>query len=207
MVRLNDDEYLASVGDFNNKKLAQDMKSPYGKLIKIDFNKSKYTIFTSGHRNPQGIFIDKDGTIYASEHGPRGGDELNIIIEGNNYGWPEISHGINYNGTLRKELSDRKNYRLPIYFWSPSIAVSEILIYYGDEFPSWKNNFLVTSLFEGKLHRLTTNDDKNIILSDEIIPFECRMRDIKTDLLGIIYILCEDPSILKIEVDENDYHY
>jgi len=208
IIKLKKNEILFTVGDFNDIKLAQNQGSPYGKTLKININDYTYKIYSSGHRNQQGLFKygDNESIIYSTEHGPRGGDELNIIKEGSNYGWPESSYGINDSKTISSfvNIDSHGEHNEPLFYWIPSIGISELLIYEGEEFFRWKNDIIVSSLRDQSLHILRYKH-KNIILNDERIDVGCRIRDIKTDNAGKIYLLCENPSIIKLEVDLHDY--
>ena len=109
----------------------------------------------TGHRNPQGLVIHpRTGEIWESEHGPKGGDELNIIYPGKNFGWPVITYGKNYNGTIISHLTHNDGMEQPVLHWTPSIAVCGITFYEGKVFTEWGNNLFATSLKYERLHRL-----------------------------------------------------
>ena len=116
-----------------------------------------------------------------SEHGPRGGDEINTIVAGNNYGWPVITYGMNYNGTPITSLTEKEGMEQPKHYWVPSIATSGIHFYRGDMFPKWKNQLLVASLAKQELHLLSVDSTTNTI-TDDIILFEGlgKIRDVVT---------------------------
>ena len=108
------------------------------------------TIWSYGHRNPQGLAQHPvTGELWDTEHGPRGGDEMNLVRPGRNYGWPVITYGMNYNGTPITALTAKEGMEQPVVHWTPSIAVCGIDFYAGDRFPRWKNNLLVTALGVG----------------------------------------------------------
>ena len=196
-----------TIGDRGFKNEAQDLTLPNGKIhrvldngkIPIDnpfiyYKNACKSIWTYGNRNPQGLAKHpKTGNIWQSEHGPRGGDEINIIKKGVNYGWPVITYGINYDGSKITDLKEKDGMEQPINQWTPSIAVCGIKFYNGDKFKEWKNNLLVTSLKYERLHRLVIS--KNQILDEEII-FESgsRVRDVEVGPDGLIYLALENPG-------------
>jgi Glucose/sorbosone dehydrogenases len=152
------------------------------------------SIWTYGNRNPQGLAIHPiSKVIFESEHGPRGGDELNILSSGNNYGWPEITYGKNYSGTIITKFTHKEGMEQPVVHWTPSIAVCGIDFYDGDIFKNWKNNLLVTSLKFENLYRLTIYQNK--VIDQEIIySAGSRIRDVETGPDGYIYLALEDPG-------------
>jgi glucose/arabinose dehydrogenase len=159
-----------SIGDRGHLDTAQDLTSPYGKIHRVhddgtppkdnpfvDTPGAVKTIWTYGHRNVQGMDVDpKTGTLWASEHGPRGGDELNVIEKGRNYGWPVATHGMNYDGTPMTPATvvEAPGMVNPALQWTPSIAVSGIAFYRGDKFPHWKGNLFAAGLAGQQLARL-----------------------------------------------------
>jgi Glucose/sorbosone dehydrogenases len=152
------------------------------------------SIWTYGNRNPQGLAINpKSSVIYETEHGPKGGDELNIILEGNNYGWPEITYGKNYTGTKITNYTHKDGMEQPVIHWTPSIAVCGIDFYDGKEFNNWKNNLLVTSLKFENLYRLELRN-KKVINQELILSVGSRVRDVETGPDGFIYVAVEDPG-------------
>ncbi len=149
------------------------------------------TIWAYGVRNPQGLAFDpRNGALWETEHGPRGGDELNHIERGKNYGWPVITYGMNYDGTPVSEKTEAPGMEQPVIDWTPSIAVSEIEFYTGDRFPKWKNNLFVGSLAQQKLIRLVVDGD-TVVHREEIFRHLGRIRDIKTGPDGYIYLALE----------------
>ena len=171
--------YLLTVGDF---KLPEDFKleikeeSDLGKVLYIDKNWNSY-IFSSGHRNPQGLII-KDGTILSTEHGPFGGDELNIVIEGKNYGWPSSAYGFTYGLENIYELDHGQEYEEPIYFFTPSIGISELTIYEGKEFPRWNNFIFITSLKDMTIYTLKLDSERENVIHVGKMYIGERIRDI-----------------------------
>jgi len=201
-----------SIGDRGDRDLAQNLDMPNGKMyriyddgtIPID-NPFYYTkgaiksIWSYGHRNAQGLAIHPlTRQIWEAEHGPRGGDEVNIILKGHNYGWPVITYGKNYSGTIISRFTHKEGMDQPIFHWTPSIAVCGIVFYDGDQFPEWKNNLLATSLKFERLHRIEL-DGLNMVKDEIIFEAGSRVRDVEIGPNGMIYVALEDPGrIVKI---------
>ena len=196
-----------SIGDRGNRNQAQSLNYPNGKIHRlnddgsipidnpfINVKNAIKSIWTYGNRNPQGLAIHPiSEIIFESEHGPRGGDELNILFSGNNYGWPEITYGKNYSGTTITKFTHKEGMEQPVIHWTPSIAVCGIDFYDGNIFKNWKNNLLVTSLKFENLYRLTI--DQNKVIDQEIIySAGSRIRDVETGPDGYIYLALEDPG-------------
>ena len=195
------------IGDRGDRDLAQNLDMPNGKMyrirddgtIPID-NPFYYTkgaiksIWSYGHRNPQGLAIHPSTRqLWEAEHGPRGGDEVNIILRGHNYGWPVITYGKNYSGTIISKLTHHEGMDQPVFHWTPSIAVCGIAFYDGSQFPEWKNNLLATSLKYERLHRVEL-DGINMVKDEIIFEAESRVRDVEVGPDGIIYVALEDPG-------------
>jgi len=152
------------------------------------------SIYSYGHRNPQGVAMHPEtGLIWANEHGPRGGDEVNIIRKGANYGWPVISYGINYNGTRFTELTEKEGMEQPELYWVPSIGVCGMTFVSGDRYPAWKNDLLCGSLSFKYLARLKM-DGEEIVGEEKLLKNIGRLRDVKMGRDGYIYIAVEDPG-------------
>jgi aldose sugar dehydrogenase len=196
------DDYLYfAIGDRGRMEMAQDLTKPNGKVHRIhddgripDDNPfvnqpgAYASIWTYGNRNPQGLAIDPaTGHLWETEHGPRGGDEVNLIERGLNYGWPTITYGMNYNGTPITELTAQAGMAQPAHYWTPSIAVCGIEFYAGDKFPQWHGDLLVAGLASQQLHRLVI--ENNQIVEDEIIlKGQGRIRDVVTGPDGYLYV-------------------
>lgn len=196
-----------SIGDRGKRNQAQLLDYPNGKIHRLNAdgsipsdnpffenNNAIKSIWTYGNRNPQGLAIHPSSSIlFETEHGPRGGDELNILSSGKNYGWPEITYGKNYSGTTITKYTHKEGMEQPVIHWTPSIAVCGIDFYDGELFNNWKNNLLVSSLKFERLYRLEIDDDKVI---DQEIIYEAgsRIRDVQTGPEGFIYIALEDPG-------------
>jgi len=196
-----------SIGDRGNRNQAQSLNYPNGKIHRlnddgsipmdnpfINVKNAIKSIWTYGNRNPQGLAIHPiSEIIFESEHGPRGGDELNLIKKGINYGWPVITYGINYSGTKITDITEKEGMEQPIWYWTPSIALCGMVFYEGSKFNKWNNNLLVTSLKFERLHRLVLDGDRKV--GEEII-FEAgdRVRDVEIGPKGFIYVALENPG-------------
>jgi glucose/arabinose dehydrogenase len=159
---------------------------------------AKPEIFTYGHRNPQGIARHPEtGAIWAVEHGARGGDEINILKGGTNYGWPVITYGRSYAGFSIGEGTHKPGMAQPIKYWVPSIAPSGMAFYTGDKFPAWKGNLFVGALVLTHLNRLTLDGD-NVVGEERLLKeWDQRIRDVRNGPDGYLYILTdEDPGVL-----------
>ena len=201
-----------TVGNRGQKKLAQDLSSHMGKLLRLDTNgkappdnpfvknkKAKPEIYSYGHRNPQGLFIHPETKqIYLQEHGPKGGDEINLIEKGKNYGWPVITYGRSYIGFKIGEGTHKKGMEQPIKYWTPSIAPSSLLIYSGKKFTQWKGNFFSGALVLTHLNRLKIQD--KLVLKEErlLSEFKLRFRDVIEGPKGFIWASTDQGMILKI---------
>ncbi|GAB4176584.1 MAG: PQQ-dependent sugar dehydrogenase [Terrimicrobiaceae bacterium] len=153
------------------------------------------SIWTYGNRNIQGLRFDPStGLLWASEHGPRGGDELNILSKGANYGWPVVSYGINYNGTSFTERTEAPGITPPALQWTPSIAVAGIEFYTGNDFPGWKGNLFAAALAHQKLVRIEIAPDNTITHQEILLEKSGRMRDVRMSPDGYLHIVYDDPG-------------
>ena len=152
------------------------------------------SIWSYGHRNAQGlVFSPVTGDLWETEHGPRGGDELNIIHPGHNYGWPVITYGMNYDGTPITDHTSQAGMDQPITYWVPSLATSPITFYTGDRFPAWKNNLFLGSLATQELRRIVI--DGHSVTHQEIIWKGIgRVRDVVNAPDGYLYIVLNQPG-------------
>ncbi|PWD97914.1 PQQ-dependent sugar dehydrogenase [Marinilabilia rubra] len=196
-----------SVGERGNPPNAQDLTNHCGKIHRIhddgsipednpfvDNTDAMPSIWSYGHRNPQGlVFHPKTGVLWETEHGPKGGDELNIIRKGDNYGWPEITYGINYNGTIITEDTAKVGMEQPVIYWTPSIAACGMAFADAETYPQWAN-----SIFSGSLsfrYVVRTQLDGNEVEKHEIMLREAgRVRSIETGPDGYLYIGVENPG-------------
>jgi glucose/arabinose dehydrogenase len=206
----------------SNSDASQDPQSHRGKILRLRDDGTvppdnpfagragyKPEIYSMGHRNTLGLIVHPvTGALWNNENGPNGGDEINIILPGRNYGWPVASYGRTYEGPRVSDVPWREGIEQPIVFWVPSIAVAGMAIYTGDRFPAWKNNAFVGSMRMGEipgtghLERIVFND-KTEEMRREIMLSELhqRIRDVRQGPDGLLYLLTdEDPgALLKIE--------
>ncbi len=182
MVFLKDGTLLITSGDgFSYREMAQELDNHFGKVIRVNEDGSipednpfvstpgaKPEIWSYGHRNQQGIVVNSDGSVvYEHEHGPRGGDELNIIEKGKNYGWPAITYGIDYSGALISPFKQKEGMEQPIKYWVPSIAPSGMTFYDGDLFPKWKGSLFISALVPGDVRRISIKGTE--VVDEEIL--------------------------------------
>lgn len=193
-----------SIGERGNQADAQNLSKPNGKIhrlhddgrVPVDnpFVKTPGalpSIWSYGHRNPQGLRFNAAGELWEHEHGPRGGDELNLIKRALNYGWPEVTHGMNYNGTPITDAISRPGMEPPVVYWIPSIAPCGLAIYTGDRFPKWKNHLFVASLAAQELRRIEVKD--GVAVDQEIILKGLgRLRDVVDGPDDLLYVLLPD---------------
>lgn len=176
--RINDDGTIPSDNPFVEKEGA------------------KASIYSYGHRNPQGLTIHPvTGEVWEHEHGPRGGDEINIIEKGNNYGWRTISYGINYDGSTFTDKTEMEGMTQPIHYWVPSIAPSGMDFVTGDKYPEWKGNLLVGSLKYKYLDRVEI-DGHTIVHEEPLIKGLGRVRSVRMGPDGYIYVGLERPGFV-----------
>jgi len=156
---------------------------------------SARTIWSYGNRNAQGLKIHpKTGVLWETEHGPRGGDELNIIEKGKNYGWPLVSYGINYNGKAFTDKTEAPGMEAPVIHWTPSIGVAGIDFYFGDKFPDWNGNLFVTGLAHKKVIRVEINDQNQVTHQEILLENSGRLRDVRSFDDGFLYLVYDDPG-------------
>ena len=159
-------------------------------------------LFAVGFRAPQGVAIHPPpGDLWTIENGPRGGDELNIVKAGRNYGWPVISYGRNYDTSpIRNGESAQDGMEQPIYFWSPSIAPSDFMFYTGDMFPEWKGNIFVAAMVGEHLSRLVLFGNRVVAEERLLLGLEHRIKDVRQGPDGALYVLtdADDGLLLKL---------
>ncbi len=204
---LRDGSLVLSLGEgFAYREAAQDKNSHLGKIIRIHTDGSvpnnnpfvgmsgvRPEIYSLGHRNVQGLYYDKvSGVLWATEHGPKGGDELNIITAGANYGWPLATTGVDYNGA---KITPHKTYAGTQEFikdWVPSVAPSSLMIYRGDMFPMWNGDAFVGGLASQDLRRIDLDGEKFIGEETLLHDLEARIRDVKTAVDGALLVVLDD---------------
>jgi glucose/arabinose dehydrogenase len=152
------------------------------------------SIYSYGHRNPQGTCIHPvTGELWVSEHGPRGGDELNLIKPGLNYGWPVISYGINYDGTILTPLAEKEGMEQPVFYWTPSIAPCGMTFVTGDRYRNWKNNLFVGALSFQYLERMVISN-RSVMHREKLLEGIGRVRNVVMSPDGLIYVAIENPG-------------
>ena len=162
----------------------------------VNIPNSRKSIYCYGNRNPQGLVLNKEtGEIWEHEHGPRGGDEVNIIHKGANYGWPVICYGINYNEKPITNISKKEGMEQPEIYWTPSIAPSGMAFVTGDKYPAWKGNLMAGSLRFNYLNRCILTNNK-ITSQERILLNIGRMRNVKMGNDGYLYISIENPGMV-----------
>ena len=200
------DRMVPSTGDLDAHP-AQDTSNHHGVTVRLlddgrvpDDNPfvghatARPEIWSYGHRNPQGLAVHPEtGDIWVNEHGPQGGDELNRLVAGANYGWPVVGYGVNYRtGLAIHEGTMRDDVESPSHVWVPSIATSGLLIYTGDRFPAWRGDLFVGGLRGQQLARLSMNDDSKQIEREETLVWGMgRIRDVREGPDGLIYLAIE----------------
>lgn len=185
---------------------AQDPDAAYGKTMLIDLATGRSRVFTMGHRNPQGLYVTREGLIWQTEHGAQGGDEVNVLVEGGNYGWPRVTYGTNYGSTvwpIGEAQGVHDGYRAPQYAWLPSIGISPIIRIEGDAlFSIWQGSLLAGSLATRSLYRLVTEGER-IVLS-EPIALGKRVRDILEMPDGRILVWTDDAALVMLAPAKGD---
>ena len=202
-----DGDYLfASLGDRGDRDNAQTYSNHAGSIIRLNLvnrepanTQSEWLpeIFSIGHRNPQGLTIQPDtGLLWSHEHGPRGGDEINLIEQNGNYGWPTVSYGKEYIGGDIGLNSSPDGYIDPLWIWDPSIAPSGMTFYTGDMFPEWKGDLLVGALKFTSIYRIAIDPNSNLPVSEErLFNAEMgRVRDVEQANDGSILVLSDAPN-------------
>jgi aldose sugar dehydrogenase len=200
---------------------AQDPASVYGKILRLrddgkpaadnPFAKqagARPEVFTMGHRDQLGLTVHPNGAVLAAEHGPNGGDEVNLILPGRNYGWPTWTYGRNYDGTRMSALPVTDGIEQPLVLWVPSIAPTGIVVYTGDKIPAWKNNLFVGSARIGEiprtggLERVVLNDKLEEVRRERLLStLHQRIRDVRQGPDGLLYVVTDedDGALLRIE--------
>jgi len=152
------------------------------------------TIWAYGSRNAQGLVYDQaTGRLWETEHGPRGGDELNLIRKGANYGWPLATHGINYSGTTITKNKSRPGMEDPVVQWTPVIAASGLAVYQGDQFPRWRGNLFAGGLAGQRIVRLSMNGPA-VTSQEVLLKGTGRIRDVRSFDDGFLYVVYDQPG-------------
>jgi glucose/arabinose dehydrogenase len=199
--------FLTNGEHFTDRDMAQTLDTDLGKIVRItpdgtapDDNPfvaksgARPEIWSYGHRNPQGLAINPaDGRLWEQEHGPMGGDEINIIVPGHNYGWPVVSYGVNYDGTpVGTGNAQMAGMDDPIWHWTPSIAPSGMTFYTGELFPGWKGSLFNGALKFELLSRLTLKGDTAVQEERLLQGLSERIRDVRQGPDGALYLLTDN---------------
>lgn len=216
MTFLPDGTLLVTVGDgFDYREKAQKLDTDIGKIIRINRDGSvpadnpfagrdgaRPEIWSYGHRNMQGILYDEaSGLVYEHEHGPQGGDEINIIEPGKNYGWPVITYGIDYSGARISPYTEYEGMEQPLLHWTPSIAPSGFTLYRGDRFPQWDGDLFVGALAAKHLRRIDLENGVPIGQEELFGELGERIREVRTGPDGSLYLVTdgENGSVLRVD--------
>ncbi|MFQ3676864.1 MAG: PQQ-dependent sugar dehydrogenase [Fimbriimonadaceae bacterium] len=200
------------IGDRGNQNLAQDLRRPNGKTFRvredgtippdnpfvgrtIEGEKALDAVWSYGHRNPQGLVFDLEGNLWNTEHGPRGGDELNLIQRGANYGWPIVAFSINYNDSpfATPWPKDGQDLAMPVYRWLPSIGACGLAVVKGPMFSRWRGDLLAGGLSGANIDRIRVANGK-MVEREEIFHGHGRVRDVKVHRDGSIYVALNGPD-------------
>ncbi|MGF1544382.1 MAG: PQQ-dependent sugar dehydrogenase [Parvularculaceae bacterium] len=198
-----DGKLYATVGEGSRyKELAQRAGTSFGAVVRLNADGSAPSdnpdwavngalpeLYSKGHRNAQGLAFDPaTGVLYEHEHGARGGDEINVIEAGANYGWPLATFGIDYNGARVSPYTELEGARGPAHYWTPSIAPSGLAVYRGEAFPGWNGDLLVGALAGSALHRIRI--DNGVVLGEEryLVDRGARIRDVRVGPDGAVYV-------------------
>lgn len=212
-IAIDKDGFLfMGVGERNKRDRAQDLNTHHGKILRLTtegkapvdnpFVNTKGAlpeIWSYGHRNPQGLIIDSKGVLLDAEFGPRGGDEVNLIEKGANYGWPVVTYGSEYWGP-KIGVNEKAGMKRPQYFWVPSISPSGMMMYKGAAFPKFEGSLFLATLAGSHLHRIVTDDNRKIIKEEKLLEdLEERFRQVKTGPDGMIYLSTDSGKILRLK--------
>jgi glucose/arabinose dehydrogenase len=202
-------ELFVTVGERSDDQMrvqAQDIGSGLGKVFRIDQSGAALPdnpfantdgalpeIWSLGHRNMQSAALDGQGRLWTVEHGPMGGDELNRPQAGLNYGWPEVTYGLDYSGApIGEGITASVETEQPVYYWDPVIAPSGMAYYEGEEFPEWHGSFLIGGLVAQSVVIVHLENDR--VALEERVPLGARVRDVKVGPDGAVYAITEDPD-------------
>ena len=213
------DGYLfVTAGDRGDSDRAQELDDPAGSIVRLHDDGSvpednpfvgtagaRPELYSVGHRNPQGMTLEAaTGRIYAIEHGPKGGDELNLIEPGVNYGWPVITYGKSYMGFKIGEGTHKEGMAQPVHYWVPSISPSGLMIYDADRFPAWRGSFFAGALSGELLVRLEVAGGKVVVEERMLEDLEERFRDVRQGPDGLIYLLTDHPDGMLLRLEPAD---
>ena len=217
MAFLPDGTFALTIGEgFEYREKAQDLTSDLGKIVRLNEDGSvpqdnpfvgqasvRPEIYTWGHRNPQGLVFDTQrGVLFETEHGPRGGDELNVIVAHRNYGWPVITYGMDYSGAYVSPFTQRPGLEQPVIYWTPSIAPSGLAMYRGEKFPAWNGDLFAGALSFRHLRRIHLDEHGNVVDQEQLLnDLRWRIRDVRAPPDGYLYVCTDedDGRVLRLE--------
>jgi glucose/arabinose dehydrogenase len=204
-----------TIGERGEMQAAQDLSNHQGTVLRlhddgrvpadnpfVGRDGALPEIFTYGNRSPQGLTVHPvTGELWEAEHGPRGGDEINILRAGANYGWPVITYGINYNGTPITDIQEKEGMEQPVHYWVPSIATSGIAIYDGDRFPAWRGDVFVGGLAGQHLARVRFDAQHRRVEDEKLLEGIGRVRDVRSGPDGYLYLLIDAPDAPLVRIE------
>jgi glucose/arabinose dehydrogenase len=206
---LPDNTLMLTTGDgFDYREASQDKQNQLGKIIRlradgsvpsdnpfVDDESGDPFVYSYGHRNPQGLTMDPEsGVVYVHEHGPKGGDEVNLVAPGANYGWPAVTYGDNYSGAYVSPLKQAPGLEEPMHVWTPSIAPSGMVFYTGEMFPEWQGNVFVGALVDQEVRMLELEGSDVTAETEMFSEIGERIRDVRQGPSGAIYLVTDGPS-------------
>lgn len=205
MIQYDEDHLLVTVGTFSigmdqHLLTAAEDDNPFGKIILLHKETGEHSVYASGVRNSQGLLRTADGTIWATDHGPQGGDELNLIKRGYHYGWPYVSYGIQYGNEpwqLSGEQGRHDSYEKPVFVWMEAIAPTSLIEINGSKFSDWQGDLLIASLTGRSLHRVRIEENRAIY--NEVIHLGYRIRDIAQLPDERILLLTDEGSLFIVD--------
>lgn len=201
---------FVSSGERGTKPNAQDLTNHLGKILRlhedgkvptdnpfVNTPDAKPEIWSYGHRNPQGLIYNKaTETLWDVEHGPMGGDELNKVEKGKNYGWPVITYGMNYDSTVISDITEKEGMEQPVFYWKPSIATCGMALVTSDKFQGWNGNLLVGALAKQHIARVELDAEGKFVKQEKLLENIGRVRAVEQSPDGYIYVATETPGML-----------
>ena len=215
----NDGYLFISLGERGQRERAQDTSNHLGTVIRLNDDGTvpadnpfintpgaRPEIFSYGHRNVQGLALHpQTGIVWAHEHGPQGGDEINLLEKGANYGWPEITYGIDYDDSVISTKTHADGMKQPLLYWDPSIAPCGMTFYQGDKFPDWNGDIFVGALVQQHLRHVVLDETRNVIAQRKYLTdMNERIRDVATGPDGYIYVITDshDARLIRLQPAE-----
>ena len=217
-IQFVDGKVFVAIGDRQHPPMAQQNENHAGTVVRLNDDgsvpednpfvgveeegraKPRPEIWSYGHRDPQGLYLDTDsGELWLHEHGPRGGDELNRVKKGANYGWPVVSYGFEYEGgPIGMGIPWQEGMEIPLWVYVPSIAPSDLVIYRGDAFPAWRGNFLIGAMAGLHLNRLVLRDGEVVAEERLVQRLLGRIRSIAVDRAGLVYLGSDNGELWRL---------